>query len=130
MSRILVLAHGASWDLRYQVSACAASATAVGDRVDLALFFGALDAWARGRWDELDPAPPLSRERLEQVDFPPLSSLVDRARATGLLTLYACSASTKMLGLSLADVQRRVDAIVGWQSFAQRLAEADRTVTF
>ena len=40
----------------------------------MALFFAALDAWARGRWDDLDPAPPLTPERLESFDMPPLTS--------------------------------------------------------
>src|SRR3954449_9723019 len=60
MADLLILAHGGSWDMRFQISALAASTATAGERVDVALFFGALDAWVRGRWDELDPQPPLS----------------------------------------------------------------------
>jgi len=51
MADLLILAHGGSWDMRFQISALAASTAAAGERVDVALFFGALDAWVRGRWD-------------------------------------------------------------------------------
>jgi hypothetical protein len=131
MSRLFVLAHGDSWDRRYQVSALVASA-AVDDRlqIDLALFFGALDAWVRGRWDDHDPDPPLTASRLAQVDFPPLTSLIEPVRTAGRLRVFACSASVKLLGLDTRKVMERVDAILGWQSFSQRLLEAERTVTF
>lgn len=128
--RLLILAHGGSWDLRYQVSALAASATAVGDRVDVALFFGALDAWVRGAWDRLDPAPPVDPEHLASLDFPPLTALLDGARATGKLRLYACSASARVLGLDPCEVQAEVDALCGWQTFTKLIAEADRVVRF
>ena len=130
MASILVLAHGGSWDRRYQVSALAASATTLGDSVELALFFGALDAWARGAWDRLDPAGPVTAEAIEATDFPPLSTLIEAARATGALTILACSASCRFLGLSPLQVQPTVDAIVGWQSFSQRITRCDRVVTF
>ncbi len=127
--RLLILAHGASWDRRYQASALAASAASAGDRVDLALFFGALDAWARGEWDRLDPAPPVDPGRLASLDFPPLSTLLDPPRESGVLRLYACSASVRILDLDPARVQSRVDAVCGWQTFSQLIAKADRVVT-
>lgn len=127
--RLVVLAHGGSWEHRYQVSALAASAASAGDRVDVAFFFAALDAWARGEWDRLDPAPPVDPARLASLDFPPLSSLLDSARASGQAHLYACSASTRILGLDPAAVQTRVDALCGWQTFAKLIAQADRVVT-
>lgn len=128
--RLLILAHGGSWDRRYQVSALAASAAAAGDRVDLGLFFGALDAWARGGWDRLDPEPPIDPERLKRLDFPALTTLLEPARASGRLHVYACSASARILGLDPPVVQSGVDVLCGWQTFAKLIAEADRVVTF
>lgn len=129
MPELLILAHGGSWDMRFQISSLAASAAAAGERVDIALFFGALDAWARGKWDELDPKPPLSAERLEFLGMPPLSEMLAAGREEGLIRLYACSASTRMLGLETAQVQASVDAILGWQSFSRMIQEAGRVVT-
>ncbi len=129
MPDLFILAHGGTWDLRFQISSLAASAAAAGEKVEIALFFAALDAWARGRWDELDPAPPVTSERIEALDLPPLSSLLTEGRASGAIRLFACSASARFLGLELGVVQERVDAILGWQSFAQRIREARSVVT-
>jgi len=129
MADLLILAHGGSWDMRFQISSLAASAAAAGERVDVALFFGALDAWARGRWDELDPQPPLSAERLESLAMPPLSEMLAAGREEGLIRFYACSASARMLGLDPAQVQASVDAILGWQSFSRMIRDSARVVT-
>jgi len=129
MSDLLILAHGGSWNLRFQISSLAASAAAAGERVDIALFFGALDSWARGRWDELDPQPPVSVERLESLGMPPLSEMLQQGREEGLIRLYACSASARMIGLETAQVQAAVDAMLGWQSFSRMIRDAGRVVT-
>jgi peroxiredoxin family protein len=130
MADLLILAHGGSWDMRFQISSLAASAAVGGDRVDLALFFGALEAWAMGRWDELDPQPPLSVERLETLAMPPLSQMLAPGREDGLIRVYACSATAHLLGLDLARVQASVDALLGWQSFSRMIRETARIVTF
>jgi peroxiredoxin family protein len=129
MPTLLILAHGGSWNMRFQISSLAASAAAAGERVDIALFFGALDAWARGTWDELDPQPPILAERLESLGMPPLSEMLAAGREEGLIRLFACSASARMLGLDTAQVQASVDALLGWQSFSRMIQEAERVVT-
>lgn len=129
MADLLILAHGGSWEMRFQISSLAASAAAAGDRVDVALFFAALDAWVGGRWDEPDPAPPLTAERLEALAMPPLSEILADGRREGRIRLFACSASTRLLGLDAAAVQGAVDAQLGWQSFARMIREAGRVVT-
>jgi peroxiredoxin family protein len=129
MADLLILAHGGSWEMRFQVSSLAASAAAVGERVEVALFFAALEAWATGGWDRLDPSPPLTAERLDSLAMPPLSGLLTAGRAEGRIRLFACSASLRLLGLEAAAVQSVVDAILGWQSFARMTAEAGRVVT-
>ena len=129
MADLLILAHGGSWDLRFQISSLAASVAAAGERVDVALFFGALDAWARGRWDALDPQPPVTAERLEALNMPPLSEMLAAGREEGLIRLYACSASARLIGLETAQVAASVDALLGWQSFSRMIRDTARVVT-
>jgi peroxiredoxin family protein len=129
MPDLFILAHGGSWDMRFQITSLAASAAAAGERVEIALFFGALDAWARGRWDELDPRPPVSVERLESLGMPTLTEMLAHGREEGLIRLYACSASARLLALDTAEVQASVDALLGWQSFSRMIREAGRVVT-
>lgn len=127
---LVVLAQRDGWEDRYQVSALAAATAAAGREVAICLFFGALDAWVQGRWDDLDPEPPLTVERLERAGFPPLTSLLESGREEGLICVYGCSASVRLMGLDLATVQESVNAILGWQSFARMVAEAQRTLVF
>lgn len=129
MADLLILAHAASWEQRFQVSSLAASAAAGGETVDVALFFQALASWADGRWDELEVEPPLSAERIESLGFPPLSEMLAPGREAGRIHLYACSASTRLLGLETAAVQRSVDALLGWQSFSRMISQAGAVVT-
>jgi peroxiredoxin family protein len=127
---LLILAHGGSWEMRFQISSLAASVAAAGDPVDVALFFDALSAWAGGGWDDLDPRPPLTADRLEALNMPPLSEMLTPGREEGLIRVYACSASARMLGLDAARVQASVDAFLGWQSFSRMIRDAAQVVTF
>lgn len=126
---LLILANGSSWESRYQITALAASAAIAGDRVKVALLNSSLGIWVRGEWDRVDPAPPIEVSRIEELGFPSLSSMLDQALATGNVTIYGCSAAARFLGLDLAEVQERVDALIGWQSFSRMIAKADRVVT-
>jgi len=129
MADLLILAHGGTWEMRFQITSLAASAAAAGERVDLALFFGALYAWVEGRWDDHDPAPPLTPARLDALAMPPLSSMLDPGRGDGSIRVYACSASSRLLGLDAARVQAAVDAMLGWQSFSRMIRDSPRVVT-
>lgn len=126
---LLILAHGDSWERRFQVSSLAASAAAAGQPVDVALFFRALAAWTGNRWDRPEPDPPVTLDRLDSLNLPPLSSMLAPGRERGLVRLYACSASTRILGLGAAAVQETVDAVVGWPTFHRMVRRAERVVT-
>lgn len=126
---LLILAHGGSWDRRFQISSLAASEAAAGRPVDIALFFAALRSWVAGAWDELDPEPPLDAARLHALGMPPLGSMLEPGRAQGLVRLYACSASLRLYGLDAGATQTAVDAILGWQSFARMIERARSVVT-
>lgn len=129
-SALLVLTHDGSWEGRFQVSSLAASTAATGADVVIGLFFDALACWVDDRWDE--PSPKSARlEASQQLELlPPLSGLLEPGRREGRLHLYACSASTRLLGLDSRVVQSKVDAIVGWPTFARLVRVAERVVTF
>ena len=127
--RLLILAHGGTWDRRFQISSLAASTASAGRGVDIALFFAALRCWVGGRWDALDPEPPLGPARLQSLGMPPLSGMLEPARTQGLLRVYACSASMRLYGLDSATTQASVDAILGWQSFSRMIENSRSVVT-
>lgn len=129
-AKLLILAEASTWERRFQVTSLAASSAASGDRVDIALFFAALASWVDGSWDQVDPSPPLRRDAPALADYPPLSSLLEEGRRSGLIGVFACSASTRFLDLEPGRVQEKVDAIMGWPSFASMIRQAERVVTF
>jgi predicted peroxiredoxin len=61
--------------------------------------------------------------------MPPLSEMLAAGREEGLIRFYACSASARMLGLDVAQVQASVDSLLGWQSFSRMIREAGQVVT-
>ena len=132
---LFILAQDDAWENRFQVTSLAASAVAAGKRVDLALFFAALDAWVGERWDDPEPARHVAADRLHALDMPPLSSMLAPGREAPegggepALRLLACSASSRILGLANHDVQARVDAIAGWPTFHRLIHAAGQVVT-
>lgn len=128
--KLLILAHEASWEKRFQVSSLAASEAAAGRSVDLALFFSALRSWVEDGWDRPQPTTTIDPDRLSALGMPPLSELLADGRDSGRIRVFACSASARILDLGTDRVQPRVDAILGWQSFARMIRDAHRVVTF
>ena len=127
---LFILAHEPSWEYRFQVSSLAATAAASGKNVGIALFFAALRAWTDDRWSDLQPATAVDPDHTESLGLPPLTDYLKDGRAEGLIHLYACSASIRILKLDQAAVQERVDAIFGWQTFSSLIDQANSVVTF
>ena len=123
------MAHEESWEYRFQGSSLAATAAASGKHVGIALFFAALRAWTEERWSDLQPATAVDPERTESLGLPPLADYLKDGRANGLIHVYACSASIRILGLDQAAVDDRVDAIFGWQTFSSLIDQSGRVVT-
>jgi predicted peroxiredoxin len=123
------LAHEESWEHRFQVSSLAATAAANGKHVGIAFFFAALRIWSTDRWSDFDPAATVDPTRIEGMGLPPLSDYLEDGRAAGLIHIYACSASIRLLGLDQAQVQERVDAIFGWQTISGLIDQAGSVVT-
>ena len=128
--RLLLLCHDARWDRLYQAASCAASASAQGDGVDLVFFFGALEKLIDGRLDEFTPADEMERYARTSLELGSRSvtELLDAARAGGDVRLYACSASTALLGRSIESAQAIVDEIIGWPTILRLLGKTSRVL--
>ncbi len=131
----VIFAHSGEYDRLYQVATLAASAAANGDDVHIILFFGALRRFVD---DDLDnPAFPPSygeegpriEQRMRESRAHSVSELIDTARQLGKLTLYACSAQVKFLGLTAPEVEGIVDEVISLPNVLKRTADA-RTKLF
>jgi uncharacterized protein (DUF58 family) len=92
----ILLRHADATSLRL-AGACALTAAALGDRVDLFAFGPAVPAVVGGRDDPDHPAASLFQ-----------------ARGAGEVRLLACSASAVEEKVDPAEAEKAFDAVVGW----------------
>ena len=94
----------------------------------LFLFYGALGAFMRDEWDHVnvppggDQAPWMDaiRASFENGHLPSIPDMLNKARGeSGGVTVYACTASCRALGLEATAVRERVDEVVGLPTMLQ-----------
>ncbi len=120
---LCIFLHESRFDRVFQALSLARAAQAMGRPAWLMLFYGALDAYVSGTWD--DPAS-ITRQAsdepwaarlargFEMSEIPSLDELLETLRAgEPPLRVAACSASMQFLGLTAAQVQPKVDRIAG-----------------
>ena len=114
--RLAVFLHDGAYDRIHQGLSIAASAVAVGRRADVFFFWWALERLAADRLDEPDFTGEREAiaDRFDSLRMPTLRQLLQHLRESGLCTVYACSGSLNLLGITPADMENRVDQIVGW----------------
>jgi predicted peroxiredoxin len=99
---VIFVTRGEAGALRLAGS-CALAATALGDRVDVFLFGGAVRAVVAAHGE--DPDEP--------------GGLLQQARTVGTCRLIACSASVVEERVPLGDAERALDAVVGWPTILE-----------
>lgn len=107
-----------------------ASAAANGDEVNVILFFEALRRFVN---DDLDDTrfPPSYGERGVEIEAQmkkarahSVSDLIDTARQTGRLKLFACAAQVTFMGFSAADMDGVVDEAISLPNFLRQTKDA------
>jgi len=125
-NRVAVFLHGGEYDRLHQGCAIAAAACASGRPADVFFFWFALEALLQGRLAEPrfggreDVA-----DRFESGGYPTAAALLESAKASGLCTTYACTASSGLRGSRPDWVSELVDHHVGLAT----VREATRGVT-
>lgn len=132
---LVLLCHAGGWDRLYQAASAAVSAAATGRRVDMVFFFGALEKLLAGALDDVALEPrdvtaeaALSR-RIESGGTRPVSALLEAARSTGRVRLFACSASLALVGRTPEEAADEVDEVIGWPTIV-RLMDAGAHVLY
>lgn len=124
LPRVAIFLHAGEYDRMHQGLSIAATAVAMGRRADVFFFWWALDRLVQGHLDEPDldglgPAGERAADRFEARGMPTLRALLDHLRASGLCTLYACSASAALVTRGPEQVTVCVDQLVGWSTILQ-----------
>ena len=115
------------------------TASSMGWKCHLFLFYGALASYVEGSWDEVNiersagRAPEWMSELqkgFELGNFPSLYKMLEGGRReSGGLHICACSTSCKLMELDLTAVREKVDEVVGLHTM-MRIAEEARHVMY
>ncbi|MBK7860516.1 MAG: DsrE family protein [Archangiaceae bacterium] len=127
--RVVFFVSVANYEPAYQAASLGITATAMGDDVYLVFAFDALRALLRDVWGK----PHTEREaaesaRAEGLGVPTPLRMLSEARAMGAKVLV-CDTTLKLCGLVAADVQGKIDEVMGLASI-WRLTQEARTLTF
>ena len=116
---LVIFAHSDGYDRLYQMASLALTAAHSGRQVTVVFFFWALHALVTDSMDELTftaesrSAAEQAKRRISTGNNPPPSEMLRLARETGMVKLYACSASVQYAGLDPAQAASCVDEVVG-----------------
>lgn len=115
-SRLAVFLHSGDYDRMHQGLSIAAAAAAAERPTDVFFFWWALERLVRGELGEPAFTPPREdvTDRFEALGAPTLETLLQHLRDSGRATLYACSGSLPLLGVTPPTLEKRVDQVVGW----------------
>jgi peroxiredoxin family protein len=121
---VVLFLHSGDYDRVHQGLSIAAAAVASGRRVEIYLFWWALERFLQDRLDEPDFQPLREdvADRFEQRGMPTLRVLREHLRESGLCTVHGCTGSLTALGGEQAADRQTIDGWVGWTAILQRTA--------
>lgn len=124
LPKLAVFLHAGEYDRMHQGLSIAAAAVASNRRVDVFFFWWALERLVKGALDEPDlgAAGEHVADRFETLGIPTLRSLLGHLQESGLCTLYACTGSMAIVGVTPEQVAARVDQVIGWSAILQLTA--------
>ena len=124
LPEVAIFLHAGEYDRMHQGLSIAATAVSMGRRVDIFFFWWALERLVQDRLDEPDlegPSAERAADRFETLRMPTLRTLLGHLRASGLCTLYACSASASLVA-SPQQAAACVDQLAGLSTVLQLTA--------
>ncbi len=122
MTTLVLFLRAPEWEARHHAISLAITAAALGDEVHLALFGGALSAFARGQLGEGAPAA------AQAARVPPLDATLAEARRDLGVRVVACETALRLAGLDPARAVPPLDAVVSLPAL-WRLAQQGRALT-
>ena len=132
--RLAIIAHGGTIDRLYPVFILASAAAAMDMEVHVYFTFWGLTMLKKGAMEKAGlPAiykhleEPL-KKKLGEMKYPTPYEMLKRLKATGMLTIYACSPTMEMFGVKKEDLIPEVDEIAGAAAFLDVSSTADVTI--
>ena len=132
--RLVIFAHGSTYDKLYQIATIAVTAVAMGEEVYVVLFFEALRKFVEGKTDIEDMSAEFqgkSRDvyqKMTVMNPNSIPEMIETVKSLGTLKFLACSANVEFMGLKKEEVLKKVDEITGLPSILKLVSEADTTL--
>jgi|GEM_PF-284345 len=122
-THVVVFLHSGDYDRVHQGLSIAAAAVASGRRVEVYLFWWALERFLDGALDEPDfMGRDDVTDRFESRGMPTLRALLAHLTDSGLLTLAGCTGSLGALGAEARADTSVIPLWLGWSAILQRTA--------
>lgn len=122
-SKVVVFLHSGEYDRVHQGLSIAVAAAASGRRVEVYLFWWALERFLKGALDEPDfTGREDVADRFESRGLPTVRVLLEHLKDTGLGTVAGCTGSLAALGGEPQTQGSGIDVWLGWSAILQRTA--------
>jgi len=132
--KIAIIVHSGTIDQLFSAFILGSTAVAMDWEAHLYFTFWGLTMLKKGEMDKAGlPATYKHMEehlkkKLSEMNYPTPYEMLKRMKASGKLTLYACTPSMEMLGITKEDLIPEVDALAGAATFLDVAADADITL--
>jgi len=132
--KLALIIHSGTVDKLYCAFILGSTAAAMDMEVHLYFTFWGLNMLKKGALDQAGlPATykhyeEMLKTKLKEMKYPTLYDLVKRMKATGNVTIYACSPTMEIFGVTKDTLIPEVDQIAGATAFLDIAADADTSL--
>lgn len=129
--KLALIVHSGTIDKLYCAFILGSTAAAMDMKVHLYFTFWGLNMLKKGALEQAGlPATykqyeEMLKTKLKEMNYPTLYDLLKRMKATGNVTIYACSPTMEMFGVTKDTLIPEVDQIAGATAFLDIAADAD-----
>ena len=132
--KLALIIHSGTIDRLYCAFILGSTAAAMDMEVHLYFTFWGLNMLKRGALEQsglpstYKQYEDMLKAKLKEMNYPTLYDLIKRMKATGNVTIYACSPTMEMFGVTKDTLIPEVDQIAGATAFLDIAADADTSL--
>ena len=132
--KLALIIHSGTIDKLYCAFILGSTAAAMDMEVHLYFTFWGLNMLKKGALEQAGlPSTykqyeDMLKTKLKEMNYPTLYNLIKRMKATGNVTIYACSPTMVMFGVTKDNLIPEVDHIAGATAFLDIAADADTSL--
>jgi len=132
--KLAIIVQGGTLDKLYCVLILGSTAVSMDMEVHLYFTFWGLNALVKGGMDKAGLPSDYKhmeepmKEAIKRMKYPSPYEMLKRMKASGLLTIYACTPTMEMFGIKKESLIPEVDKLAGASTFLDVASDADITL--